>query len=326
MITVTFWGTRGSIPTAFDSAAQHETLISALAQAGPDDVGSRAAAEAYLARAGGLHLHQRHGGDTTCVEFQNSGGGRIIIDFGSGARRFGGAAIGEDGPVSGRPFSFLMTHMHWDHVQGFPFFAPCFIPGNEIRISGGHGSAALKDALFGQMKPPYFPVPVEAMRADISFPEVPADEPFELEGFQVTPFLLRHGDGSYGYRLEFDGASVVFASDAEHDLNDLVPEYAYVKWTKGADLLIFDAQYSLADLVLHKEDWGHSSGLVAVDLAHLADVKQVLLTHHDPSASDEDIDGIAQQTLEYEEMLRDGGASAIDVRAAFDGLKVEVGL
>ncbi len=325
MITVTFWGTRGSIPTAYDSAAQHEAMVSALANASAADIGSREAAEAYLARSGDGRPPVRYGGDTTCVEFRNSDGGRIIIDFGSGVRRFGGAAIAADGPVSGRPFSFLMTHMHWDHVQGFPFFAPCFIPGNVVRISGGHGATALKDALFGQMKPPYFPVPVDAMQAQISFPEVSADQPFEMEGFQVTPFLLRHGGGSYGYRMDFGGASVVFASDAEHDLNDLVPDYPYVKWAKDADLLVFDAQYSLADLVLHKEDWGHSSGLVAVDLAHLANVKNVLLTHHDPAASDKVIDGIAQQTQEYEEMLRDGGASAIDVSAAYDGLTIEIG-
>lgn len=325
MITVTFWGTRGSIPTAYDRAAQHEALVAAIANASPDDIGSREAAEAYLSRAGKGRPPMRYGGDTTCAEFRNSDGGRIIIDFGSGARRLGGAAIAADGPVPGRPFSFLMTHMHWDHVQGFPFFAPCFIPGNEIRISGGHGGAALKDALFNQMKPPYFPVPVDAMQAQITFPDVPPDQPFEMEGFHVTPFLLRHGGGSYGYRLDFDGSSIAFASDAEHDLNDLVPDYPYVEWAKSADLLVFDAQYSLADLVLHKEDWGHSSGLVAVDLAHLANVRNVLLTHHDPAASDKDIDGITQQTREYEEMLRDGGASAIDVRAAYDGLTVEVG-
>lgn len=325
MITVTFWGTRGSIPTSYDKAVQHDVLVSVLAQAGPGDVGSTAAAETFLARPGAVHLPLRYGGETTCVEFRNSGGGRIIIDFGSGARRFGGAAIAAAGPVSERPYTFLMTHMHWDHVQGFPFFAPCFIPGNKIRISGGHGAGAIRDALFGQMRPPYFPVPVEAMRAEISFPDAPADRPFDLEGFRVTPFLLRHGGGSYGYRLDFDGSSVVFASDAEHDLNDLMPDYPYVSWAKGADLLVFDAQYSLADLVLHKEDWGHSSGLVAVDLAHLADVKKVLLTHHDPAASDKAIDGIAQQAQEYEEMLRDGGASRIDVQAAFDGLTVKLG-
>ena len=325
MITVTFWGTRGSIPTSYNKAVQRDVLVSVLSQAGPDDVGSRAAAEAFLARSDDLHLPLRYGGETTCVEFANSGGGRIIIDFGSGVRQFGGAAIAANGPVADRPYHFLMTHMHWDHVQGFPFFAPCFIPGNDVRISGGHGAEAIRDALFGQMRPPYFPVPVEAMQADISSPDTPRDQPFDLEGFRVTPFLLRHGGGSYGYRLDFEGASVVFASDAEHDLNDLVPDYPYVGWARGADLLIFDAQYSLADLVLHKEDWGHSSGLVAVDLAHLADVRKVLLTHHDPAASDESIDGIAQQAQEYEEMLRDGGASAITVRAAYDGLKVEVG-
>ena len=325
MITVTFWGTRGSIPTAYGDADMRETLISTLSHATPEDVGSREAAERFLNQLSPEALPKRYGGDTTCVEFTNSGGGRIIIDFGSGARRFGGAAIGADGPVSDRPYCFLMTHMHWDHVQGFPFFAPCFIPGNTVRICGGHGAAALKDALYGQMRAPYFPVPVEAMRADIEFIDIPADQSFELEGFTVTPFLLRHGGGSYGYRFDYEGKSVVFASDAEHDLNDLTPDYPYVHWAKDADLLIFDAQYSLADLVLHKEDWGHSSGLVAVDLAHLSGVGEVLLTHHDPAAGDAMIEGIAMQTQEYEEMLREGGASKIDVAAAYDGMVVNVG-
>lgn len=323
-IRVKFWGTRGSLPVSFTNDQMESAVVDVLAKAGPGDVGSEEAARAFLAREG-ANLQRRYGGETTCVEFENAAGGRVIVDFGSGAAVFGRAALGIDGPVSERGYTFLMSHMHWDHVQGFPFFPPAFIPGNQVRIGGGHGGAALKEALLGQFKPPYFPVPAEVLGSDLSFFDVNPDETFEAEGFRITPHLLHHTGGSYGYRFEFDGVSVVFASDAEHKPENIVDDYPYVQWAKGADTLIFDAQYALADLVLHKEDWGHSSGMVAVDLAHLADVKRVLLTHHDPAASDAKLDEMAFDTREYQDMLRSGGATDIAIDAAYDGMVVEVG-
>ena len=191
-----------------------QALVSALAGAGPGDVGSEDAARAYLARTADARP-KRYGGDTTCVEFQNAGGGRVLVDFGSGARRFGLEAMKSD-----RPISALMTHMHWDHVQGFPFFVPAFIPGRKLVIGGGHRPAALESALMSQFDTPFFPVPRSTVKADVDFFPVTAGEPFEFEGFTITAFLLNHGGGSYGYRFDYDGASVVFASDAEHDPND----------------------------------------------------------------------------------------------------------
>ena len=318
-----FWGTRGSLPVSFSQAQLDEALVTALAAAGPGDVGSEAAARAYVEAGAGLPI--RHGGETTCVEFENADGGRVIVDFGSGAAVFGRAAVGADGPVSTRGYTVLMSHMHWDHVQGFPFFVPAFIPGNKVRIGGGHGGEALKTALLDQFQPPYFPVPAEVLGADLSFFDVEPDKPFELEGFTITPHLLHHTGGSYGYRFDFDGASVVFASDAEHKSENIHEDYPYVSWASDADVLIFDAQYALADLVLHKEDWGHSSGLVAVDLAHLADVKRVLLTHHDPAASDAKLAEMTEDTREYQAMLAEGGATDIRIDNAYDGMVVEVG-
>ena len=320
-----FWGTRGSLPTAFSHGQLEETVVAALASAGPGDVGSPEAARAYLAREGDAALPRRHGGETTSVEFQNASGGRVLVDFGSGAAVFGRTSLGTDGIVSEKGYTVLMSHMHWDHVQGFPFFPPAFIPGNKVRIGGGHGGETLKEALLGQFRPPYFPVPAEVLGADLEFFDVKPGEPFEIEGFRITPHLLHHTGGSYGYRFDFDGASVVFASDAEHKPENIIPEYPYVDWARGADALIFDAQYALADLVLHKEDWGHSSGMVAVDLAHLADVKQVLLTHHDPAATDAKLIEMAADTREYQQMLHDGGATHIDIETAYDGMIVEVG-
>ncbi|MEM7269062.1 MAG: MBL fold metallo-hydrolase [Pseudomonadota bacterium] len=325
MITVKFWGTRGSIPTGHDNDAYRASLIDALTGAGPGDISSEKAAAAYIDRriADGSLL--RYGGETTCAEFRNSGGGRVIIDFGSGARKLGAQAMAERERWNPLHFSVLMTHMHWDHVQGFPFFAPAFHPDATFSIRGGHGGRTLEQALFAQMDEPFFPVPRAAMQAKFEFSDCAADESFEMEGFRITPHLLRHGGGSYGYRFDFEGNSVVFASDAEHEPNDITPDYDYVHWSKGADLLIFDGQYSLTDLVLHKEHWGHSSGLVAVDLAHLAKVPEILLTHHDPFATDNDIATIVGDTREYVDMLHAGGAEQVGIAAAYDGLEVTIG-
>lgn len=301
-----------------------DAVVRALAAAGPGDVGSAAKAKAFLEREGEAALRRRFGGETTCVEVSNAHGGRIVIDFGSGARVMANAAIAAEGPVPKRPFTVLMSHMHWDHVQGFPFFAPAFIPGNTIRIGGCHGGETLKTALLDQFRQPHFPVPADVLGAKIETFDMSPGETVEIEGFDVTPFKLNHTGDSYGYRFDYDGASVVFASDAEHRADDIHEDYDYVKWIKGADVLIFDAQYALADLVLHKEDWGHSSGLIAVDLAHLGCVTTVILTHHDPGGDDIAIGGIEAQAIDYQDMLREGGASELEIAAAWDGMVREV--
>ena len=324
-IRVKFWGTRGSLPTSFTQEQLDHAIARALAVAGPEHVGSDAAAAAFAASPAARSLPRRFGGETTCVEFTNAAGGRILVDLGTGARVFANDCIGRLGPVSQAPYSILLSHLHWDHIQGFPFFGPAFIPGNRLRIGGGHGAEAIRAALMGEFQQPFFPVPPEFLKSEMTFFDCAAGETFALEGFEVTPFLLSHGGGSYGYRLDFDGCSVVFASDAEHKYEDIHEDYAYVKWAQGADMLIFDAQYALADLVLHKEDWGHSSGMIAVDLAHLAGVRRVALVHHDPAADDAQLTAVEGETLEYLAMLREGGAPELLIEAAIDGQVVELG-
>lgn len=323
-ITVKFWGTRGSLPTSFTQSQLDVAISRALAAAGPEHVGSAAAAATFRDSPAAQALPRRFGGETTSVEFTNADGGRILIDLGTGARVFANDAIRRNGPVSEAPFSILLSHLHWDHIQGFPFFAPAFIPGNTLRIGGGHGAEAVKSALLGEFQQPFFPVPPEFLKSQMSFFDCAPGETFELEGFQVTPLLLSHGGGSYGYRLDFDGASVVFASDAEHKYEDLHEDYDYVQWIAGADLLIFDAQYALTDLVLHKEDWGHSSGLIAVDLAHLGGVKRVAMVHHDPAADDDMLTQVEAETLDYLAMLREGGAPDVQIEAAIDGQVIDI--
>ncbi|MGB0854369.1 MAG: MBL fold metallo-hydrolase [Pikeienuella sp.] len=324
-IRVKFWGTRGSLPTSFTQNQLDAAVGRALAAAGPEHVGSAEAAADFLKSDAARALPRRFGGETTSVEISNAGGGRVLIDLGTGSRVFANDAMRQHGPVSEKPYSILLSHLHWDHIQGFPFFAPAFIPGNTLRIGGGHGGEAIKSALLGEFQQPFFPVPAEFLKSQMSFFDCAPGEAFELEGFQVTPLLLSHGGGSYGYRLDYDGVSVVFASDAEHKYEDLHEDYDYVKWIAGTDLLIFDAQYALTDLVLHKEDWGHSSGMLAVDLAHLGSVKRVAMVHHDPAADDDMLTQMEAETLEYLAMLREGGAPDVEISAAIDGQVVELG-
>ncbi|MGB0504710.1 MAG: MBL fold metallo-hydrolase [Pikeienuella sp.] len=322
-IKVTFWGTRGSIPTSFTQADMAETLANALNAASPADVATPEAVDAFVASGCNGAVPTRFGGETTCVEFENAGGGRVIIDFGSGVRRFGAAMLGKVGPVSDRPYQFLMSHMHWDHIQGFPFFVPGFIPGNQVKIAGCHPADVIEGAITGQFQPAVFPVPYQVLGADISYTGLDPEEPFEMEGFKITPHLLNHGGGCYGYRFEYDGVSVVYASDAEHKPEQINPDYPYVHWAKGADALIFDAQYSLLESISVKEDWGHSSNIVGVELAHIAGVKKLLLTHHEPLNGDELLSKIVDKSVQYEELHRPKGADKVEVVGAYDGLVVE---
>jgi phosphoribosyl 1,2-cyclic phosphodiesterase len=318
-IAVTFWGCRGSLPRAFTMDEMHARLREALAGAGPEDIGSLAAADAYLARAGGP---ARYGGDTTCVELRNAAGGRLLIDFGSGARPAGRALAAT---AAQAPLDVLISHMHWDHVQGFPFFAPLFIPGATLRIHGGHGARALEAGLRAQFAQPHFPVPYDVTQARVSYHDCAPDAPFEAQGFTVTPHKLRHGGDSYGYRLEYDGVAVVFASDAEHDTADVRADHPYAQWIAGADLLIFDAQYSLADAVSIREDWGHSTAMIGVEYAHLAGVKALALTHHDPLSDDAMLDSMLTDARRLEALNRPEGAPPLRVEAAYEGMTLEIG-
>jgi phosphoribosyl 1,2-cyclic phosphodiesterase len=240
--------------------------------------------------------------------------------MGSGLRCFGQQMLQEHGPGQPQVYHFFMSHLHWDHIMGFPFFPPAYIPGNTIRIYGCH--ATIPEALRRQHADPCFPVQWEQLGAEILFFQLEPGQPYEITGFRITPKLQPHHGDSYGYRFEKDGKAVVYSTDGEHKLDSEAETAAMIAFYRDADLVIFDAMYSLADMVTVKQDWGHSSNIIGVDLCLRAHVKHLCMFHHEPMYDDDTIHSVLQETLRYEEIVRQG--AVLKISSAYDGLVLEV--
>jgi phosphoribosyl 1,2-cyclic phosphodiesterase len=239
--------------------------------------------------------------------------------MGSGARPFGAHVLARQ---SGRPatVNVFMSHVHWDHIMGFPFFGPAYVPGTRIRIHGCHD--VIEQAFRLQQAPPCFPVEFGQLAADIEFVKLAPGRAHEISGIQVMPTPQMHSGDSYGYRFESQGKSVVYTTDSEHKLENRAQTDRFVRFFHGADLVVFDAMYSLADAISVKADWGHSSNIIGVELCQMAQVKHLVLFHHEPAYDDATIEGVLRETRRFEELTR--GARALQISAAYDGLEVDV--
>ncbi|MDA2932997.1 MBL fold metallo-hydrolase [Acidobacteria bacterium AH-259-D05] len=267
-----FWGVRGSIPTP-----QKENL--------------------------------HYGGNTLCVELRLPTGEIFIFDGGSGLRRLGDS-LAKDHENQGFDVRLFLTHFHWDHIQGIPFFQPLYLPENTVsfhalrfpeaqyRRSGSEGG--LEETLKGQMGHPYFPVSFDFLHAKKNFIETDL-EPIKFGKLTITPFPLNHPGHTYGYRIESEGAVIVYATDLEHGDEEL--DKVLRDHSQNADLLIFDSQYTPQDYEAHK-GWGHSTWLEACQVAKEAKVKQLALFHHEPSYHDQQLDQIVEKACrEFENTL-----------------------
>ena len=292
---VRFWGTRGSIATP-----------------GPDTV--------------------RFGGNTSCVEVTTNDGGCFIFDCGTGARALG-AKLMADAP---KPISatILLSHTHWDHIQGFPFFTPLFIPENRITVCGPEGSGrSLREVLSGQMEFTYFPVDIGQLPASINFREL-GEGRHEIGGARIFAQYLNHPAMTLGYRIEADGASVVYLCDHEPysetfwhgnsapgHVESIVHEgdRRHAEFMDGAGLVIHDAQYTPEEYPA-KKNWGHSTYVYAVGLAAVAQVRQLALTHHDPTHDDAFVEEIEKRARAFAGQF----GYAVEVCCAYEGLELAV--
>jgi len=235
-------------------------------------------------------------------------------------RPFGEAAIARHGAKSPQTYHIFVSHMHWDHIMGLPFFAPAYIPGNRLCIYGGHPT--LESALRRQQQPPSFPVDFSAFRATIEFFQLEPETRHTIAGMAVSLIRQYHAGDSYGYRFESNGHTVVYSTDSEHKLADPQTSEAFVDFFRDADVVIFDAMYSLADAISVKADWGHSSNIIGVELCQRAGARHLCLFHHEPASSDETIANVLKDTRRYEEITRDG--AALHVSAAYDGMEIDL--
>ena len=319
---ITFWGTRGSLPAPLNGAAVRRKLVNALVKAAEQghDVGTPEKAEAFCNEALTFAESSTYGGNTSCVEIETGGADYLLCDLGSGAREFSNAALGRHGPGAPQTYHVLVSHVHWDHIMGFPFFTPAFIPGNRIRIYSCHPQ--FESAIRNQNHEPCFPVEFEALAASIEFIALEPGVAYDIAGVRVIGMAQLHGGESFGYRLERDGKTVIYTTDAEYKPDDTEQMRRTADFFRDADLVIFDSMYSLAESISVKEDWGHSSNVMGVELCQLAGARGLCLFHHEPVNDDKRIDAILQETLRFEEITRT--AERLEIHAARDGLVIDV--
>ncbi len=233
----------------------------------------------------------RYGGNTPCLELTAPNGTRFILDCGTGLRMLGNHLTEHVGS-RGMEAHILVTHYHWDHIQGIPFFHPFFESQNRFHFysfqSRSLGPNSLRQVLEAQLASPYFPVDVSSMTATRDFHEVTGGEKWEVHGTHVSAGWLHHPQGCLGYRIETTGGSIVYATDNEPGVAEF--DQSLLKLAQGADVLIYDAQYSPEQLATDRRGWGHSSWLEGVKMARQAKVRNLVLFHHDPDSSDKVVD------------------------------------
>ena len=314
---VRFWGTRGSIPVAMTPAHVQRKLVAALTRAAGRVLDTPEKIREFIERDLDFAVSHTFGGNSSCVQIEGVGPDYLLCDLGSGARVFGNHVQAAHGPT-GHTFHVLMSHPHWDHIMGFPFFMPAYTEGNRIRIYGCH--AGLGEAFRHQNKAPFFPVEYGRMRAMIEFVQLEPERDYEINGARVRAKLQRHGGDSYGYRIEQNGKVVVYSTDSEHKQDDPAEVMGFVEFFRNADLVIFDSQYSLAEAISIKEDWGHSSNIVGLELCQRAHAKRLCLYHHEPLSDDHKIAALLAETRRLEEITR--GDRRVEILAAYDGMEI----
>jgi phosphoribosyl 1,2-cyclic phosphodiesterase len=273
----------------------------------------------------------KYGGNTTCIEIRTDNNDLIILDAGTGIHMLGQALL-KQLPVSAHIF---ITHTHWDHIQGLPFFSPIFIPGNQLKIYGGLDpvtNEGIERALGVQLQYSYFPIREAELNASIEYSTIKPGEPVSVGSAKVTPTLLNHPVLNFGYRVDCDGQSIFFTGDYEPIFNIYNPDDSeYEEYQSfidekqneiilainDVDVLIIDSSYTTKEYN-SKKGWGHGTYDSAIKLAKLAKVKKLFFTHHEPTRTDEQLEHI------YKALLNKHSEQVFEIILAKEGIEISL--
>lgn len=345
MMKIKYWGVRGSIPAPLTTEEIREKFTILINQFEARRRGriSDEIIENFLANQT-IGLGGTYGGDTTCIEIQTRNSPLIVIDAGTGIRGLGKEMAGRfftppnnlnpmsDKETFNKEMHLFFTHYHWDHMQGLPFFVPAFLQGVDIQFYGKQDARQrMSEVLQGQQQYPNFPIEWEDMACvtgDNQYHELGRMTPSPIQvggtGTQVSYAELDHPDRVFGYAIEKMGRKFVVATDTEHRDS---PDPALLKLTKGADILYYDAQYTpeeYADPGMSKFRWGHSTFEWGIKTALAADVKTVVLGHHDPNRSDFELDELYEKAQRYKDQQLnkfENEGKKLEVIMAYQGLE-----
>lgn len=310
---ITFWGVRGSIPTPMDSGGFQKKLsgiVAHLQQQRIDwGVDGKGLADRIMERLPSL-LKTAVGGNTSCVS-AFSGADVIIFDAGTGIRLLGENLMKAESFRNGKGVCHLfLSHLHWDHLQGLPFFSPLYVAGNEIHVYGVHPK--YEESIRCQQRPPFFPVPIDVLKSRIVFHTLREDEEVKFDRLKIRSHKMSHPGGCYAYRGDCGEKSFIYATDSDFLFYDADNYKAMANFFSLADLIIFDAQFTLTD-AFKKYDYGHSHAKKGVDLAVREGIRRLFLFHHDPTYDDEQIAQVLEDARAY-------------LKSAFPQAKLEISI
>ncbi len=312
-----FWGCTGSIPSPLSTFDLYNRISEVLCFAIEKGLNDKELIGKFIDELP-FYLRGTYHGNTPCIEIiDNDDRNYIIFDAGSGIRPLGQSLMNRIAPHS--HIHIFMSHYHWDHIQGFPFFVPIYNKSTRVTIYGSHPD--FEESFKKQFTKSNFPVSFSNLQAIIDFKYLEPDKDFVVGNYIIKSHLVPHPGGSYSYKLMRDNVSIVYATDIE--IKNFNSNYIeeYINFFKDSKFLIYDSMYTVPENVM-KEDWGHSSVIIGIDLAIQANIKNIIIFHHEPSYSDKEIEDIYKSAILYKNMRTKG--KNVNVITSYDGLEIDI--